>query len=197
MNDLKTTKTDWIQIPLRGKSDKIDAFIAEPSEPPRGSLVMLQEIFGVNEAMREKARDFASAGFLVVVPDLFWRLQRRVDLGYSESERKQGFGLMQKFDQAAGAADVRDVISWLRKRSGHKMGVVGFCLGGRIAVLASANNHTMRARRRCTGRPLYERPCRHMGFLQGKHYGSGSGPLADPTRHIGAIRPKNARSHGR
>ncbi len=118
------------------------AFVAEPVGARRGSVVMLQEIFGVNEAMREKARDFASNGYKVVVPDLFWRIQPRVDLGYSEAERAEGFGLMQKFDQAAGAADVRDAIAWLRDDDPdhRKVALIGFCLGGRLAVLAGAAN---------------------------------------------------------
>ena len=90
--------------------------------------------------MRGKACEFASAGFAVIVPDLFWRLKRRVDLGYGEVERKEGFALMQKFDQAAGTADIRDIIAGLRHRAGHKVGLVGFCLGGRMAALAAAGN---------------------------------------------------------
>jgi carboxymethylenebutenolidase len=140
MQEWSATKTSWVRIPLRTPGEEFDAFLAEPSGTARGSLVMLQEIFGVNEAMREKARDFASAGFLAVVPDLFWRLRKRVDLGYSEDERKEGFDLMQKFDQTAGAADVRDAIAWLRRQTGRKPGVIGFCLGGRIAVLAAAGD---------------------------------------------------------
>jgi carboxymethylenebutenolidase len=140
MTDPAHINTSWTRIPLRSSDEEIDAFVAEPSSPARGSLVMLQEIFGVNEAMRGKARDFASAGFSVIVPDLFWRLKRRVDLGYGEDERKEAFALMQKFDQASGAADIRDVIAWLRHRDGGKVGLVGFCLGGRMAVLAAAGN---------------------------------------------------------
>jgi carboxymethylenebutenolidase len=132
--------TSWTRIPLRASGEEIDAFVANPAGSRRGSLVMLQEIFGVNEAMRGKACDFASAGFSVIVPDLFWRLKRRIDLGYGEDERKEGFALMQKFDQATGADDIRDVIAWLRRRDGHKVGLVGFCLGGRMAVLAAAGN---------------------------------------------------------
>jgi carboxymethylenebutenolidase len=140
MTDPTHINTSWTRIPLRAPGEEIDAFLAAPSSPARGSLVMLQEIFGVNEAMRAKACDFASAGFAVIVPDLFWRLKRRVDLGYGEDERKEGFALMQKFDQAAGAADIRDVIAWLRRRNGDKVALVGFCLGGRMAVLAAAGN---------------------------------------------------------
>jgi carboxymethylenebutenolidase len=138
--DYTHVNTSWTPIPLRARGEEIDAFVAEPSCPPRGSLVMLQEIFGVNEAMRGKACDFALAGFSVIVPDLYWRLKRRVDLGYGEDERKEGFALMQKFDQATGADDIRDVIAWLRRRDDRKVGLIGFCLGGRMAVLAAAGN---------------------------------------------------------
>jgi carboxymethylenebutenolidase len=140
LTDRAHIDTSWTRIPLRSPGEEIDAFVAAPTGPARGSLVMLQEIFGVNEAMRSKARDFAAAGFAVIVPDLFWRLKRRVDLGYGEDERKEGFALMQKFDQASGTADIRDVIAWLRRRDGRKVGVIGFCLGGRMAVLAAAGN---------------------------------------------------------
>jgi carboxymethylenebutenolidase len=140
MIDPNHVMTSWTRVPLRSPGEEIDAFVAEPSGPTRGSLVMLQEIFGVNEAMRGKARDLASAGFAVIVPDLFWRLKRRVDLGYGEEERKEGFALMQKFDQAAATGDIQDVIAWLRRRDGRKVGVIGFCLGGRMAVLAAAGN---------------------------------------------------------
>jgi carboxymethylenebutenolidase len=140
MTDPKPVDSSWVRIPLRSPGEEMDAFLVGPSERARGSLVMLQEVFGVNEAMREKARDFASAGFTVVVPDLFWRIKRRVDLGYSEEERKEGFGLMHKFDQAAGASDIRDTVAWLRQHGGRKVGLVGFCLGGRMAVLAAAGN---------------------------------------------------------
>ena len=62
-------------------SGSFDAFAAMPSDGgPHGAVVLIQEIFGVNEAMRDTARQFADMGFLAVVPDLFWRIRPGVDL---------------------------------------------------------------------------------------------------------------------
>jgi carboxymethylenebutenolidase len=132
-------RESWVSIPSTG--GEMGAFLAEPASPPRGGIVLLQEIFGVNEAMRDKARAFAAEGYSVLAPDLFWRLEPRIDLGYGEDDRKRGFGFMQKFDQAAGARDVRTATAWLRTSLGGKpVGLVGFCLGGRMAVPAGAGN---------------------------------------------------------
>lgn len=129
----------WVSVPTA--DGEMSAFLAEPASPPHGGIVLLQETFGVNEAMRDKARAFAADGYSVLTPDLFWRLEPRVELGYSENDRKRGFGLMQKFDQTAGAHDVRTAIVWLRTLlAGKSVVLVGFCLGGRTAVLAGASN---------------------------------------------------------
>jgi len=125
----------WVEIDVDG--GRMAGYLAKG---PKGSpgLVMLQEIFGVNEAMQQKARTFAEHGFTVLVPDLFWRLQPRVALGYTEEDRKAGFGYMQKFDFAAGVRDIAAAARWLEKDLGAKVGVIGFCLGGRLAVAATA-----------------------------------------------------------
>lgn len=129
----------WVSVPTA--DGEMSAFLTEPASPPRGGIVLLQEIFGVNEAMRDKARAFAADGYSVLTPDLFWRLEPRVDLGYGEDDRKLGFGLMQKYDQTTGAHDVRAATVWLRTLlAGKPVALVGFCLGGRMAVLAGANN---------------------------------------------------------
>jgi carboxymethylenebutenolidase len=125
----------WVDIPVEG--GRMAAFLARPAKPGPG-LVMLQEIFGVNEAMQGKARAFAEQGFTVLVPDLFWRLKPRVSLGYTEEDRKAGFGYMQKFDFVAGVRDIAAAARWLEKEVTAKVGVVGFCLGGKLAVAATA-----------------------------------------------------------
>jgi carboxymethylenebutenolidase len=122
----------WVEIPVEGGA--MPAFVAGDGAP---ALVMLQEIFGVNAAMQEKARRFARLGFTVLVPDLFWRLQPRVALGYTEPERKKGFELFNRFDFAAGVKDIAAAARWLEPRH-SAVGVVGFCLGGKLAVTSSA-----------------------------------------------------------
>lgn len=141
------TYSSWVSIDIAGESKPMDAYMAMPSGQPRGGIVMLQEIFGVNEAMRQKAHKFADAGFATLVPDLFWRLSPRVDLNYSEDERKQGFALLQQFNQAKGADDTNEAAAWLaNKLGGHApISIVGFCIGGRIAVLAAAKNPELKS----------------------------------------------------
>jgi len=131
----------WTSIPIPSASSTMDAYLVVPAAPSRGDIVLLQEIFGVNEAMRDMARAFATEGYTVLAPDLFWRLEPRVDLGYGEDDRKRGFALMQKYDQADGADDIRIAAKWLRQHSSPKpVAMVGYCLGGRMAVLAGAEN---------------------------------------------------------
>ena len=129
---------EW--LPIKLEAGAMDVFVARPSEPAGLGIVMLQEIFGVNDAMRRKAQLFAEAGFVVAVPDLFWRLERRVDLQYGEEDRKKGFGLMQRFDFKAGIQDVLSTADWLKTQSGvnEKVALVGFCIGGKLAVVAGA-----------------------------------------------------------
>jgi carboxymethylenebutenolidase len=127
----------WVEVPVEGAA--MAAFLATPSAEAPG-LVMLQEIFGINAAMQAKARGFAELGYAVLVPDLFWRLQPRVALGYSEAERQSGFGFLQRFDFAKGTADIAAAATWLEKAGGvsRRVGVIGFCLGGRLAIAATS-----------------------------------------------------------
>lgn len=126
---------DWIDIDVDG--GRMAAFVARPAKPGPG-LVMLQEIFGVNPAMQEKARKFAAAGFTVAVPDLFWRMNPRISLAYNDTDRAAAFGYWQKFDYAAGNRDIAAAGRWLERETDGKVGVIGFCLGGKLAVASTA-----------------------------------------------------------
>ncbi len=142
-----TTHSSWVSIDIAGETAPMDAYLVMPSGQPRSGIVMLQEIFGVNDAMRQKAQKFADVGIATLVPDLFWRLSPRVNLNYSEDERKQGFSLLQQFDQAKGADDTNAAAAWLANKlgGGASISVVGFCIGGRIAVLAAAKNPDLKS----------------------------------------------------
>lgn len=119
-----------------------DAFIAAPPAP-KAAVVVIQEIFGVNEGIREKARWLAKEGFLAIAPDLFWRLEPGVELtDKSEAEWSRAFGLMQAFDMAKGIADIQATIDHVRTKEGlSKVGAVGYCMGGLAAYLTSANTN--------------------------------------------------------
>ena len=120
----------WVEIPVKGGS--MAAFKAGEGDR---AIVMLQEVFGVNPAMQDKARKFAALGYTVLVPDLFWRMQPRVSLGYAGKDREKAFELFGKFDFAAGIADIA---ATARSLKSERIGVMGFCLGGKLAVASTA-----------------------------------------------------------
>lgn len=122
----------WVDLPVKGGT--MAAFQAGNG---KAGIVMLQEVFGVNPAMQDKARKFAAHGYTVLVPDLFWRMEPRVSLGYSGKDREKAFDLFGRFDFAAGIQDIAAAAKWL-ERSHPAVAVIGFCLGGRLAVAATA-----------------------------------------------------------
>jgi len=137
---MTTLSSSWTKITL--SDGDMNVHITTPTRiPVRGAIVMLHEIFGVNRAMRQKAGQFAEAGYLVAMPDLFWRIERQVDLGYGEEDRLKGFGLMQKFSFEKGVDDVVALGAWVdeQPQRGGRVATLGFCIGGKLAVLAGAN----------------------------------------------------------
>ena len=123
----------------------MSAYQALPESGSGPGLIVIQEVFGVNPYIQETADQYAAAGFSVLAPDLFWRLEPGVQLDPNkEDEFNRGIELMTQFDQQKGVADIQASISLLR---GHasctgKVGVVGFCLGGRLAYMAAADTDT-------------------------------------------------------
>src|SRR6185369_8524438 len=92
------------------------AFLVEPKTRPAGVVVLIQEIFGVNQAMRDIAAWVADMGFIAVCPDLFWRIEPGIDItDKSEAEWKQAFELFNKFDQAKGIEDLKATVAAARK----------------------------------------------------------------------------------
>ncbi len=111
--------------------------------PPAGRgpvVIVLQEIFGVNEAMRSVADDLASNGFVALAPDLFWRLEPGVDLGYSATDHEKAVAYWRRFDLDAGVGDVAATVEAARRAPycTGKVALFGFCLGGQLAVKAGA-----------------------------------------------------------
>ena len=128
-----------IEISAIDGSGSFAAYRADPAATPRGAIVVIQEIFGVNEGIRRKCDHFASLGYVAFAPDLFWRLQPGIELDPDvEAEFKQALDWMGKFDQDKGVADIEATIRAARDASGGKVGVTGYCLGGRLAFMTAA-----------------------------------------------------------
>lgn len=116
------------------------AYCARPEGEPRGAIVVIQEIFGVNAGIRSKCDRLAADGYIALAPDLFWRIEREVELDPDvESEFKRALEMMGEFDQDQGVADIEATIRHAREALGAaKVGVVGYCLGGRLAFMVAA-----------------------------------------------------------
>lgn len=118
-----------------------DAFLAVPEAGRGPGIVLLQEIFGVNDAMRATARLFAEEGYAVLVPDLFWRMEPNVQLGYDAADSARGFAFFQKLDHDLALRDIDAALTLLRGRpeGDGQAAVVGFCLGGALALRAATD----------------------------------------------------------
>ena len=116
---------------------ELSAWRADPAGKPRGGVVVVQEIFGVNHHIRGVADFFAAQGYLAVAPALFDRVERNVDLGYNGSDRQIGMALIAKVDRAKLRVDVAAAVS--AAKEGGKVAVVGYCLGGSLAYFAACD----------------------------------------------------------
>ena len=128
-----------IRIETMDHDASFDAYVAEPEGTPRAAIVVIQEIFGVNPGIRRKCESWAAKGYLALAPDLFWRLEPGIELDPDVPEQFQrALGWMNKFDQDKGVADIEATIRVARERmGGGKVGVVGYCLGGRLAFMTA------------------------------------------------------------
>ncbi len=128
---------EWIQV--QGRDGAFRAYVARPAGPPKAAVVAIQEIFGVNAVMRGKADWLAREGFLAIAPDLFWRLEKDVDItDQTEAEWSKAIDLMNRFDAGKGVEDIQATISEARRMvGGGKVGAVGYCLGGLLAYLTA------------------------------------------------------------
>ena len=125
----------WIELkPADGKT--ISAWRAEPEGKPRGGLVVVQEIFGVNSHIRSVCDGYAADGYLAIAPALFDRTRPRVDLGYAPEDIERGRELKAKATLEHALADVaaaRDAAA-----AAGKVGIVGYCWGGYVAWMSAS-----------------------------------------------------------
>jgi carboxymethylenebutenolidase len=122
------------------KDGSFGAYVARPNAERAPAVVVIQEIFGVNQVMRDVTDGLAGQGYLAICPDLFWRIEPGIDItDKSEAEWKRAFELFNAFDVDAGVEDIAATIAHTRKDPGcdGKVGAVGYCLGGQLAFLTA------------------------------------------------------------
>ncbi|SDF31646.1 MULTISPECIES: dienelactone hydrolase family protein [Thalassobaculum] len=112
-----------------------DAYLAQPSGKPRGGLVVIQEIFGVNSHMKSVADAFAEDGYLAICPALYDRYKPGIDLGYDEDDVTEGREIRAKVGNDDPLLDIAAAADAVR--SAGRVGVVGYCWGGTLTWLAA------------------------------------------------------------
>ena len=126
---------DWIELTAADGS-KLSAYRTEPVGPPRGALVVAQEIFGVNSHIRGICDSYAADGYATIAPALFDRYERGVDIGYTAQDIAHGRELKGRARTDAALQDVAAARAAIA--SAGKVGVIGYCWGGYIAWIAAA-----------------------------------------------------------
>src|SRR5271167_414268 len=103
------------QMTIESPDGTFHAYISRPAKSPAPTVVVLQELFGVNADIRATCNELAAQGFMAIAPDLFWRQEPGVDLNVtSEADWQHGLRLYAAFDRDAGVRDVKDTIDAAR-----------------------------------------------------------------------------------
>jgi len=126
------TASDGFQFP---------AYVAQPKGTPKGAVVVLQEIFGVNPHIHEVADGYAAQGYLAVAPATFNRVKHGVVLGYTPDDMQAGSALkaaVEALPPPGVMADIQATVDYAAKASGGKVGIVGYCWGGLLTWRAAA-----------------------------------------------------------
>jgi carboxymethylenebutenolidase len=122
---------------------KFGAYLAEPEGTEKApAMLVIQEIFGINQTIRDLCDAYAAEGYVALAPDLFWRQEPGVQLDYSKEGWARAFALYGGFSETKGVEDLIAALGWLRAnpRVDGKVGAVGYCLGGKLAYLMATRS---------------------------------------------------------
>jgi carboxymethylenebutenolidase len=110
-------------------------YLALPDASKAPGIILIQEIFGVNSHIRQVADLYAAAGYVVLAPDVFWRAEPHVELGYTPDDIQKGIALVSKSDNEQLVGDMIDAVQVLRKHPNcsGKVAAVGYCMGGYLS----------------------------------------------------------------
>lgn len=118
-----------------GDGFELDAYRADPDGTPKGGVVVIQEIFGVNAHIRAEVDKFAGHGYAAIAPALFDRVRTGVELEYDDAGLEQGRGIIGKLGFDTPLLDIAAAAAALE--GAGKIGVVGYCWGGSMAWLSA------------------------------------------------------------
>ncbi len=126
------------RVTIKGPDGSFSAYVASAGKAAP-AVVVIQEIFGVNEVMRKTCDWLAGEGYHAICPDLFWRIEPGIDItDKTQAEWDRAFELFKAFNVDTGITDIKASIAHLRDGGHAKVGAVGYCLGGLMAYLTAA-----------------------------------------------------------
>ncbi|CAN5549466.1 dienelactone hydrolase family protein [soil metagenome] len=122
--------------------ESFSGYLALPESGMWPAILLIQEVFGVNPHIRKVADYYAQEGYVVLAPDLFFRMWPNVELGYSGKDMEVALSYKEKFDEELGIRDLQSALEFLRKLPNVNGGVaaLGFCIGGRLAYRLAAHS---------------------------------------------------------
>jgi carboxymethylenebutenolidase len=116
---------------------QLDAYLAPASGKPKGAVLVIQEIFGVNQHIRQVCDGYALAGYTALAPAIFDRAEKNVELGYNPADITRGAGIARgQLDLATTMLDLQAGIDYLQQFG--NVGVVGYCFGGMLTWLCAS-----------------------------------------------------------
>jgi carboxymethylenebutenolidase len=126
---------------------KFSGYLSLPKSAKAPGIVIIQEIFGVNDHIREVVDEYAGLGYLAIAPDMFWRIEPNLQLGYTPEEIHKARTYRPKFNIEVGVRDIEATIRTLRAmpECDGKVAVVGYCFGGLMAYLTAARTNVLAA----------------------------------------------------
>ena len=131
-----------IIVPTKS-GESFNAYVAMPAQTPAPCVIVIQEIFGINQGIKEKCDWLASERYIACAPDLFWRIEPGIELSdHVEAELKRAFELFGEFNIDKGINDIEATIHILKGHadSTGKVGCLGYCLGGKLAYLTATRS---------------------------------------------------------
>lgn len=134
------TRTEVVPVP---DGAGMPCHVALPAAGRGPGMLVLQEIFGLNDYVRSRAAMLAGLGYVTMAPDLYWRLEPGVEIPHDEAGLRRAFGYLQRLNEPQAVVDAGTALDRLRglPEVTGRVGVLGFCMGGRIGYHVTARSH--------------------------------------------------------
>jgi len=131
--------TEWINISSE-EGKEFNGYLALPPKGTGPGLILLQEIWGVNDHIKAVADQYAKSGFVVLAPDVFWRMEKQVSLNYDEAGNEKAFDFLNRLDKDQAVKDLVKAVDKLKllPEVTGKAGIIGYCMGGMLAFRTAA-----------------------------------------------------------